>query len=112
MKVLVVENDPILLAMLAIRLGRHGFDVQTETEVPAIFDADVVVMDGHLDGGLAFSEIAQLVNAGQTVIVFSGMNGPDEKRVKAMGIRAWIPKPRIDQLMEALAEVRAERGRG
>lgn len=109
MRILLIENDVGLLGMLARRLEADGYIVQAETEVPVVVDCDVVVMDLHLDTGLATTELGQLVNAGKVVVVFSGMNGPDERRARAMGIHAWVSKPDIDRLFTVLAVLAANR---
>jgi two-component system response regulator GlrR len=121
-RVLLVDDDPGLLQVLAIRLRRAGFEVETAQSgrqalsVLPGFWPQVVVTDMRMDGmdGLALFDEIQKVDATLPVIVLTAHGTiPDAVTATRRGVFSYLTKPfEKDVLLEAIsraAEIHGER---
>lgn len=116
-RLLVVDDDADLTAMLARSLARHGFEVEQAhssedalaRSAAARFDAAVVdlVMPGA--GGASLAEALRKAQPGLTVAVLTGyQNSPLIAAARAQGL-AVFPKPTAIQ--DLAAYLKLELGR-
>jgi DNA-binding response OmpR family regulator len=98
-RVLVCEDDPVQLAILAAALGQAGFETataRTADEGLRAAPVDAVVSDIHLKRGDAFDLLAGLRRAGRDcpTLMISGSATPllKERAIRA-GVRGLIEKP-------------------
>ena len=121
-RVLLVDDDPGLLQVLAIRLRRAGFVVETaESARQALsllpgFWPQVVVTDMRMDGmdGLALFDEIQKIDATLPVIVLTAHGTiPDAVTATRRGVFSYLTKPfEKDVLLDAIsraAEIHGER---
>ena len=111
-RVLLVDDDPSLLKVLAIRLRREGYDVKTAesgqqalTLLPS-FSPQVVVSDMRMDGmdGMALFERIRAGNAMLPVILLTAHGTiPDAVEATQKGVFAYLTKPfEKAQLLEVI----------
>lgn len=102
--ILIIEDDEVISDVLAVRLGRQGFETHTASrgqEGLALARAqlpDLVLLDLHLPDVDGFSICQELVDdpltCGIPVIVLSGMERPDViRRSRAAGCLYYVRKP-------------------
>ena len=107
-KVLVVDDDTNLVAVLTLELGRLGFDVESASttksamEQISLQDFDVVLLDLRLgsESGMDLLESFRLQGVTSEVILLTG-HGTIESAVEAMraGAREYLTKPcRLEEL--------------
>jgi CheY-like chemotaxis protein len=110
-KVLLAEDDEIMVSLLKTLLKMEGFDVvalDVDSDVAAAVERekpDAVFMDVHLGGQSGMKILEKIRNNGDTadvrVIMTSGMNMRDE--CIARGANAFLLKPFMpDDLLSAL----------
>lgn len=103
-RVLVVEDEPILLRLLEVNLRLGGFDVVSCTSGEAALDAaserapDVVVLDVALPGIDGFEVTRRLRDAPTTAdvpVVMATAQAQDEdvRRGYALGVHGYLTKP-------------------
>jgi len=112
-RVLLVDDDPGLLQVLAIRLRRAGFEVETaESGRQALsllpgFWPQVVVTDMRMDGmdGLALFDEIQKIDATLPVIVLTAHGTiPDAVTATRRGVFSYLTKPFDKEvLLDAIA---------
>ena len=120
-RVLLVDDDPALLQVLAIRLRRAGFEVETaESARQALsllsgFWPQVVVTDMRMDGmdGLALFDEIQKIDATLPVIVLTAHGTiPDAVTATRRGVFSYLTKPfEKEVLLDAIsraAEIHGE----
>ena len=118
-RVLLVDDDPLLLEFLERALAKLGFTVVAEASAEqglerlAVEDFDVVVSDLNMEGldGLAFTEQILSRRADVPVILVTGQASM-ETAISALRAGAWdfLTKP-IDPQMLALSMERARKHR-
>ncbi len=112
-RVLLVDDDPGLLQVLAIRLRRAGFEVETAASgrqalslLPG-FWPQVVVTDMRMDGmdGLALFDEIQRIDATLPVIVLTAHGTiPDAVSATNRGVFSYLTKPfEKEVLLDAIA---------
>jgi two-component system response regulator GlrR len=101
-RVLVVDDDPDLLKLLALRLGAAGYGVQTAESgeralaAIAVSRPDVVVTDLKMGGmdGLALFEAVQRTAPTLPVIILTAHGTiPDAVDATKRGVFGFLPKP-------------------
>ncbi len=120
MRVLVVDDDMHVLAMLAETLRAEGYETQTALDgahalqkiATADDEYDLLIVDGrmpHLDG-CRFVMQARAGGYSGHIIIFSAYLDADErKRYRTMNVTAVIDKPpRPGELMNAVRKIAAE----
>jgi two-component system response regulator GlrR len=118
--VLLVDDDPGLLQVLAIRLRRAGFDVETADSARRAlallpgFWPQVVVTDMRMDGmdGLALFDEIQKIDATLPVIVLTAHGTiPDAIAATRRGVFSYLTKPfEKEALLEAIGRAAAIHG--
>ncbi|MFK7815750.1 MAG: sigma 54-interacting transcriptional regulator [Gammaproteobacteria bacterium] len=101
-KVLVIDDDCTLLKLLAIRLTRAGFEVQTAEHAKTalgylpVFKPNVVITDMCMPDidGLALFEVIHSQQPGLPVIILTAHGTiPDAIDATRLGIFAYLTKP-------------------
>lgn len=98
-RVLVCEDDPVQLAILAAALGQAGFETATARSADEGLRAapvDAVVSDVHLKRGDAFDLLAGLRRAGRdcpTLMISGGATPYIKERAIRAGVRGLLEKP-------------------
>lgn len=101
MKILVADDDPDLLDLVAYALGQAGFLVvkaKNGTEALAGFDdetPDLVILDINMPGATGFEVCASLRERGSTPIIMLTARGDEQDLVKALELGAddYLTKP-------------------
>jgi DNA-binding NtrC family response regulator len=100
-RLLVLEDDPLLLSVLAERLGREGLEVTTAAtlaEARAALDAadqDVALIDLRLPDGEGLSLLREFAPKGDTVWVVMTAHATVSSAVEALklGAKDYLEKP-------------------
>jgi DNA-binding response OmpR family regulator len=100
-KLLVVDDDPRLLELLAEYLGGRGFDVVTAPDGEKGLDVlrtggiDLVVLDVMLPGKDGFEVCREIRKTSQIPVVMLTARGDDTDRIVGLEIGAddYLPKP-------------------
>jgi DNA-binding response OmpR family regulator len=101
MKILVADDDPDLLDLVAYALGQAGFLVvkaRDGLEAIARFDAeapDLVILDINMPGATGFEVCASLRTRGSTPIIMLTARGEEQDLVRALELGAddYLTKP-------------------
>lgn len=119
MKILIVEDEPSLLEIMAKALTREGYVVETASTFfeadskIAGYNYDCILLDIMLPGGSGLDLLAHLREMGkrENVIIISARNSLDDK-VKGLDLGAddYLPKP--FHLAELVARVKSVLRRG
>ncbi len=113
-RILVVEDEPLILRGLLDALKDEGFRAEGVTDGPAALEAvgraepDLVVLDLMLPGLNGFEVLKRLRRDGRrTPVIVLTARGAEEDRLKGLGLGAddYVTKP--FSLRELLARVRA-----
>lgn len=112
-RILIVEDDPNLLAMVRENLIFEGFDVDTESDGSAAlskardFRPDLIVLDVMLPGMSGFEICTELRRHAATPILMVSARGQKPDRIRGLNLGAddYITKP--FELDELLARVNA-----
>lgn len=123
MRILVVEDNPANLKLVAFLLEEAGYSVLTATDAAVAIELagaelpDLVLMDVQLPGmdGL---EATRRLKAGASTrhipvvaLTAFAMKG-DEDRIRAAGCDGYIPKPiRYQSFLEEVGQFVGERGK-
>jgi DNA-binding response OmpR family regulator len=111
-RVLVVEDEPNIGAIIVFKLEREGHTVTWVTEAAQVSPAaaalrpDLVLLDSTLPDGDAFLLLESLVGSGPVVMLteFRDAVGPD--RARAAGAAATVEKPfKPTQLARLVAQL-------
>ena len=117
MKVLVADDDKILLHLVSARLKASGWEVQTAVDAMQAFmmalrgKPDVIVLDINMPGGKGTEALAKIRASTKTmmipVLVVSGSIDPeDEARMRKLGVAGYLAKPiDVDVLHQRLVEI-------
>jgi DNA-binding response OmpR family regulator len=113
MKILVVDDDPDLLAIVGFALTQAGFAVVKATDVPAAIRAfeaeipDLAILDVNLPGGSGFDVCKALRQQSRVPIMMLTARGEEEDLVRALDLGAddYLTKPFSPRTL--LARVRA-----
>jgi two-component system KDP operon response regulator KdpE len=124
--ILVVDDEPDLVAALAIRLGRAGYRVSTACDglgaVAAVLadDPDLVVLDLAMDGHAVLERLRGLERSRPLpVLCLSARTGSDDRsRAEAAGATMFVTKPfdgagflgAVDALLAAPGALRQSAG--
>ena len=106
MRVLIIEDDPTLTAVLARWLLGAGHEVRigdtAHWEQWAEIDLALVDLHGDVKGWVA---VEMLRDLGVKVVVMTGANGEEmRERAARLGVVAWLTKPfELDELRAVLA---------
>jgi CheY-like chemotaxis protein len=103
-KVLVADDDPVILRLIEVNLGLEGFEVETATGgEEAIAKAgqvgpDVILLDVMMPGMTGWEAAARLKADGVTShipVVFLSARSQEEDRRKGeeLGVAAYVSKP-------------------
>lgn len=104
MRVLLVDDDEVVLSLNAAALGAAGHEVWCTSDAPAARKAiaegpDAVVLDLSLPGGEDGLDVLRAVRAdaetaGLPVLVLSARSNPaDRAKAEIAGADAFLPKP-------------------
>lgn len=101
MKILVADDDPDLLDLVAYALGQAGFLVvkgRDGLEAITRFDAeapDLVILDINMPGATGFEVCASLRTRGSTPIIMLTARGEEQDLVRALELGAddYLTKP-------------------
>lgn len=101
MKILVADDDPDLLDLVAYALGQAGFLVvkaKNGTEALSAFKAetpDLVILDINMPGATGFEVCASLREQGSAPIIMLTARGEEQDLVKALELGAddYLTKP-------------------
>ncbi len=113
MKILVADDDPDLLDLVAYALGQAGYLVvkaKNGTEAVAAHDAeqpDLAILDINMPGATGFEVCATLRERGTTPIIMLTARGDEQDLVKALELGAddYLTKPFSPRTL--LARIRA-----
>ena len=113
MKILVVDDDPDLLALVGFALTQAGFAVIKAGDVPAAIRAfeadapDLAILDVNLPGGSGFDVCRALRQQSRVPIMMLTARGEEEDVVRALDLGAddYLTKPFSPRTL--LARVRA-----
>lgn len=115
MKILIVEDEPMVPELLASRFEQQGFEVlSTDTgegalELIRLHQPDVILLDLWLKGtidGFAVLNTCQQHFSKTVVIVMTGRDEVSEQQVLRQGAFAFLKKPiRLEQLEELLRQI-------
>jgi len=103
-KILIADDEPDLVRMLAMRLKAHGYEVIAAFEgIQAIKQAhqakpDLIILDVKmpgLDGYTVFENLKKSVHAAFTPVIFVSALPPSQVKEKAdqLGADGFIAKP-------------------
>ncbi len=112
-RILIVEDDPVLLETLLYNLQREGFTVYTATDAESAFRAfhehqpDVILLDVMLPARSGFELCRLIRQRSQVPIIFLTARTAEEDRVRGleMGGDDYIVKP--FGMRELIARIRA-----
>ena len=101
MKILTVDDDPDLLALVAFALTQAGYAVVKAADVPdalKVFDAeapDLVILDINLPSGSGFDVCRAIRQRSRTPVMMLTVRGEETDLVKALEIGAddYLTKP-------------------
>ena len=101
MKILAVDDDPDLLALVAFALANAGYAVVKAGDVPGAiksFDAerpDLVILDINLPGGSGFDVCREIRGRSAVPIMMLTVRGEEEDLVRAIDLGAddYLTKP-------------------
>ena len=113
MKILIVDDDPDLLALVGFALAQSGFVVVKATNVPTalnVFAAeapDLAILDINLPGGSGFDVCAEIRMQSRIPVMMLTARGEEEDLVRALDLGAddYLTKPFSPRTL--LARVRA-----
>jgi DNA-binding response OmpR family regulator len=113
MKILVVDDDPDLLALVGFALSQAGFVVVKTVDVPSalrVFAAespDLAILDINLPGGSGFEICEAIRRQSRVPVMMLTARGEEEDLVRALDIGAddYLTKPFSPRTL--LARVRA-----
>ena len=113
MKILIVDDDPDLLALVGFALSQSGFVVVKATDVPMalnVFAAeapDLAILDINLPGGSGFDICAEIRKQSRIPVMMLTARGEEEDLVRALDLGAddYLTKPFSPRTL--LARVRA-----
>jgi len=118
-RVLLVDDEALVLGQLERLLARRGFQIETATSGEAALERlpgvqpELIIMDFKM-GGMSGLEVAQHIrDAGHDtpILLMSGYYDADAERLIELGvIQAFLPKPYdLQALAAAIARARASR---
>ena len=113
MKILVVDDDPDLLALVGFALAQAGFVVVKAVDVPSALrvfaqeSPDLAILDINLPGGNGFEICAAIRKQSRVPVMMLTARGEEEDLVRALDLGAddYLTKPFIPRTL--LARVRA-----
>jgi DNA-binding response OmpR family regulator len=113
MKILIVDDDPDLLALVGFALSQSGFVVVKATDVPTalrVFAAetpDLAILDINLPGGSGFDICEGIRKQSRIPVMMLTARGEEEDLVRALDLGAddYLTKPFSPRTL--LARVRA-----
>jgi DNA-binding response OmpR family regulator len=103
-RILVADDDPIILRLLEVNLGLEGFEVETASRgEEAITKAkeskpDLILLDVMMPGITGWEVVGRLKEdrdtAGIPVVFLSARTGEhDRRRGEELGVAAYVTKP-------------------
>jgi CheY-like chemotaxis protein len=97
-RVLVADDDPIILRLLEVNLGLEDFLVETAIRRAQELRPDVIILDVMMPGMSGYEVAEQLRQdpgtAGIPVVFLSARaQEEDRKRGHALGVAAYVTKP-------------------
>jgi len=115
-RILIVEDDTDIVALLALRLKTAGFEVHTALDglngvkLAVQHKPDLILMDIWMPIGMGFSVAERLkaLELGNIPVVYmtASKSKTLRKRAKQLGGAAFIEKPyTFEQLLEVIAKV-------
>ena len=111
MRILRVEDDPDTCGLLAVTLGRHGFDAARVPDAAAALSLmgkerfRLYVLDGQLPGVSGLSPCQEIRGADEStpVVIFSASAGESGREAgMRAGANAYIFKPDIREIVPAI----------
>ena len=113
MKILVVDDDPDLLALVGFALAQAGFVVVKAVDVPSALRVfaqelpDLAILDINLPGGNGFEICAAIRKQSRVPVMMLTARGEEEDLVRALDLGAddYLTKPFSPRTL--LARVRA-----
>lgn len=118
-RVLVVEDQALIALALAADLAEMGCDVigrassgETAVDLAMRLDPDTVIMDVNLTGAMDGIDAASLIKASRAprlIFVTAYTDGPDRRRMEALGPVAILAKPYHPSELNLAVNVAARR---
>ena len=113
MKILIVDDDPDLLALVGFALSQSGFVVVKATNVPTALKVfaeeapDLAILDINLPGGSGFDVCEEIRKQSRIPVMMLTARGEEEDLVRALDLGAddYLTKPFSPRTL--LARVRA-----
>ncbi|MDP2756669.1 MAG: response regulator [Desulfurivibrionaceae bacterium] len=112
MRLLVVDDEPIVGKRLKQVFGKIGFEIETYTDSAAALAAiaekpfDIVVTDLKMEGidGIEVLKRVRAMNPKTRVIIITGYASPDTAELAGQeGVFAFLAKPfRLDELKQVI----------
>lgn len=103
-RILVADDDPVILRLLEVNLGLEGFEVETAIRGEDAVDRarelqpDVIILDVMMPGMTGYDVAGRLKEDPSTAaipIVFLSARTQEEDRARgrALGVAAYVTKP-------------------
>ena len=117
MKILVADDDPLMVQLLRTGLRAQGWNVLVAADAMQVgmfamnHSPDAILLDINMPGGTGVAALKRLKQSVKTsqipVVVLSGTTDPEiPDTVRAMGAEAFLPKPvDLDEVIRLLREL-------
>jgi len=117
MKILVADDDPLIVQVLRAGLRTRGWDVVVAADAMQVSmfamntAPDAILLDINMPGGTGVTALRRLKQSVKTahipVIVLSGTTDPQiPDTVREMGAHTFLPKPvNLDEVLRVLNEL-------
>ena len=117
MKILVADDDPLMVQLLRTGLRARGWEVLVAADVMqvAMFALksapDAILLDINMPGGTGVTALKRLKQSVKTsqipVVVLSGTTDPEiPDTVRSLGAEAFLPKPvDLDEVVGLLSKL-------
>ena len=117
MKILVADDDPLIVQLLRTGLRAQGWNVLVAADAMQVGmfamnqAPDAILLDINMPGGTGVAALKRLKMSVKTsqipVVVLSGTTDPEiPDTVRAMGAEAFLPKPvDLDEVIRILCDL-------
>jgi len=115
-KILIIDDEPVVVTLLRNRVASRGFEVETATEGTAAlekaktFRPDLILLDIAMPGMDGYEVCRRLKETPATraipVVIFTASQEAQlEEQARLAGASKLIRKPFVDQVFKTIAEI-------